>query len=51
MAVVEPKRSDRDQLRMGGAMVVGGLVGAIMVGIVGPIVLAILIGAIAGYPH
>lgn len=48
MAVVEPKRSTRDQLRMGAGMVVGGLVGAIMVGVVGPIVLAILVGAIWG---
>lgn len=48
MAVVEPKRTTRDQLRLGGGMVIGGLVGAIMVGIVGPIVLAILVGAIWG---
>lgn len=48
MAVVEPRRSGRDQLRLGGAIVVGGLVGAVMVGIVGPIVLAILVGAIWG---
>lgn len=48
MAVVEPRRSDRDQLRLGIGMVVGGLVGAIAVGIIGPIVLAIIIGAAAG---
>jgi hypothetical protein len=50
MAVVEPRRSDRDQLRMGVGMVLAGLVGAIMAGIVGPIVLAIIIGALDG-PH
>lgn len=48
MAVVEPMRSDRDQLRMGVAMAAAGLIGAIMAGIVGPIVLAIIIGALGG---
>lgn len=48
MAVVEPMRTPRQQLRLGLSMVVGGLVVSVVAGVAGPIVLAILIGAIWG---
>lgn len=49
MAVVQPKRSSREQLRIGGAMVATGVVGFIMAGVVGPIILAVLVGVIWGH--
>ena len=49
MPVVDPRPSHRDQVRMATGIVVTGLIGAIMAGVVGPIVLAILIGKIWGH--
>ncbi|MCK4176841.1 hypothetical protein ACFFRE_07910 [Aciditerrimonas ferrireducens] len=48
MAVVEPKPSRREQTKMALGMAAGGLIGAVLVGIVAPIVLAMLVGAIWG---
>lgn len=48
MAVVPPQRSNAEQRRMAIGIAVTTAIGVIMVGVVGPIVAAILIGAIWG---
>ena len=49
MAVVEPRRSRRDQVRLAFAMAATIAIGVIMAGVVGPIILAILVGEIWGH--
>jgi hypothetical protein len=49
MAVVEPLRSGREQFSEGLKLFIGGLVTALGAGIVGPIVLAIIVGEIWGH--
>ncbi len=49
MAVVDPKPSSRDEVRMGLAMFATAVVGIVMAGVIGPIILAILVGEIWGH--
>ncbi len=49
MAVVPPQRSNREQRRMAIEIAVVTTIVVIMVGIVGPIIAAILIGKIWGH--
>lgn len=49
MAVVDPKPTHRDQLRMALGVAVTAVVGIIMAGVVGPIILAIIVGEIWGH--
>ena len=49
MAVVSPQRSKREQARMALEISVATVIVTIMVGVIGPIVLAILVGKIWGH--
>lgn len=49
MAVVEPQRSKRDQAMLAFGITVSVIGGLLMVGVVGPIILAIIIGAAGGH--
>jgi len=49
VAVIDPKPTHRDQLRMGIGIAVTAVVGIVMVGVVGPILLAIIVGEIWGH--
>ena len=49
MAVVQPKPSRHQQRQWAIEYTVGTIVGTIMVGVVGPIVLAIIVGEIWGH--
>ena len=49
MAVVEAQKSEREQFMIGSKLFFGSLIGALAGTVVGPIVLAILIGKIWGH--